>query len=72
MLFLKLPEVGTMAHTCNPNTGEWGNEEGMKLGDFRFKASLGKKQDSKPQEQGANGNQFCIVDVSPAIFLLFL
>lgn len=54
MLFLKLPEVGTIAHTCNPNTGEWGEEE-MKLGDCRFKASLGKKQDSKPQAPGARG-----------------
>lgn len=58
-----------MAYTYNPNTGEWG----IKLGDFRFKASLGKKQDSKkPQEQGASGDQFCIVDVSPVVFLFLL
>lgn len=44
----------------------------MKLGDCRFKASLGKKQDSKPQEQGVSGDQFCIVDVSPVVFLFLL
>lgn len=65
MLFLKLPEVGTIAHRV-------GDEEEMKLGDFRFKASLSKKQASKPQERGASGDQFCIVDVSPVVFLFLL